>query len=111
MPNALANQRAIVTGGTRGIGRAIVDALIAEGASVTLCGQTAESAAAAVAELGNPRVFGTGANVASEEDVARLFAFAEEKMGGVDILVANAGIGIFQPAGDMQISDWKKTID
>lgn len=48
----------------------------------------------------------------SEEDVARLFDFATARMGGVDILVvASAGIGLFQAAGDMEIADWKRTID
>jgi 3-oxoacyl-[acyl-carrier protein] reductase len=108
---SLLNQRAVVTGGSRGIGRAIVEALLAEGAVVTLCGRTEESTAAAVAELAHPRCHGIAADVADEPQVERLFAFAQERMGGVDILVASAGIGIFQAAGDMEIADWKRTID
>ncbi|MFN0100705.1 MAG: SDR family oxidoreductase [Bryobacteraceae bacterium] len=108
---ALQNKRAIVTGGTRGIGRAIVEALLADGALVTLCGRTAESTAAAVEELDSAKAFGVAADVSREEDVAGLFRFAGERMGGVDILVANAGIGIFQPAGEMPLEDWKRTID
>jgi 3-oxoacyl-[acyl-carrier protein] reductase len=104
-------KRAIVTGGSRGIGRAIVGALLAEGAAVTLCGRTAESAARAVAELATPNVHGIGADVSREEDVAALFRFAQERMGGVDILVASAGIGVFQPSGDMPIEDWKRTVE
>lgn len=111
MAHLLNGKRAIVTGGTRGIGRAIVEALLAEGAVVTLCGQTAESAKRAVAELDHPNVHGTGADVSQESDVAALFRFAIGRMGGVDILVANAGIGIFKPAGDMTIEEWKRTID
>jgi NAD(P)-dependent dehydrogenase (short-subunit alcohol dehydrogenase family) len=107
----LTGKRAVVTGGTRGIGRAIVEALLAEGASVLLCGRTAESAAAAVGEIGHPRVFGTGADVSVEADVAALFRAAAERMGGVDILVANAGIGIFKPAGELTLEEWKRTID
>ena len=111
MSTSLLSKRAIVTGGTRGIGRAIVEALLAEGAVVTLCGRTAESTAAAVAELASPGAHGIAADVSEEADVAALFRFAGERMGGVDILVANAGIGIFQPAGDMTLEDWKRTID
>jgi 3-oxoacyl-[acyl-carrier protein] reductase len=107
----LTGKRAVVTGGTRGIGRAIVESLLAEGASVLLCGRTAESAAAAVAEIGHPQVFGTGADVSVEADVATLFQTAVERLGGVDILVANAGIGIFKPAGDLSLEEWKRTID
>lgn len=108
---SLLNQRVVVTGGSRGIGRSIVEALLAEGAVVTLCGRTEESTAAAVAELAHPRCHGIAADVADEAQVERLFAFAQERMGGVDILVASAGIGIFQAAGDMEIADWKRTID
>jgi 3-oxoacyl-[acyl-carrier protein] reductase len=111
MRESLKSKRALVTGGTRGIGRAIVEALLAEGATVTLSGRTAESAAAAVAEIGSPHVFGTGADVSSESDVDALFAFAVEKMGGLDILVANAGIGVFKPAGELTVEEWKRTID
>ncbi len=111
MRETLVNKRAVVTGGTRGIGRAIVEALLAEGAAVTLCGRTAESTAAALAELGGGRVYGMAADVTREEEVAALFRLAEEKMGGVDILVANAGIGVFKPAGDLTLDDWKRTID
>lgn len=111
MSHPLTNKRAIVTGGTRGIGRAIVEALLDAGAVVTLCGRTEASTAAALAALANPNAAGIAADVSNEEDVARLFRFAEERMGGVDILVANAGIGIFQPAGDLSIEDWKRTID
>ena len=108
---SLLNQRAVVTGGSRGIGRAIVEALLAEGAIVTLCGRTEASTATALAELAHPHAHGIAADVSAEADVARLFAFAEERMGGVDILVASAGIGLFQAAGDMEIADWKRTID
>lgn len=111
MNTALLNKRAIVTGGTRGIGRAIVEALLAEGATVTLCGQTAESTTAAVTELATPKAHGIAADVSVEADVAGLFQFAGERMGGVDILVANAGIGIFKPAAEMSLIDWKRTID
>jgi len=111
MSTLLQNKRAIVTGGTRGIGRAIVEALLAEGAIVTLCGRTEESTVVAVAELANPGVHGIAADVSDETDVAALFRFAVDRMGGVDILVANAGIGIFQPAGEMSLADWKRTID
>ena len=111
MNNSLLDKRAIVTGGTRGIGRAIVEALLGAGAVVTLCGRTAESTAAAVAEFASPRAHGIAADVSAEADVAGLFRFAGERMGGVDILVANAGIGIFQPAAELSLDDWKRTID
>jgi NAD(P)-dependent dehydrogenase (short-subunit alcohol dehydrogenase family) len=59
----------------------------------------------------HPNAHGIAADVSDCDDVVRLFQFATERMGGVDILVASAGIGIFQAAGDMEIADWKRTID
>jgi NAD(P)-dependent dehydrogenase (short-subunit alcohol dehydrogenase family) len=115
MDTPLLHKRAVITGGTRGIGRAIAEALLASGAMVTICGRTSESTAAAVAELAGagaePRAFGIAADVTDAADIDRLFDFAEASMGGVDILIANAGIGIFQPAGEMSIADWKRTIE
>jgi 3-oxoacyl-[acyl-carrier protein] reductase len=111
MPTPISRKRVIVTGGTRGIGRAIVEALLEEKAVVTFCGRTEDSAARTLAELSNPDAFAIGADVSDETDVASLFRFAEERMGGVDILVASAGIGVFQPAGEMSLDDWKRTID
>ncbi len=111
MRMALTGKRAVVTGGTRGIGRAIVEALRAEGVEVTFCGRTEETVAAAMAELGEEGVWGVVADVTSEEDVARLFRVAEERMGGIDIVVANAGIGLFRAAGEMTVAEWRRTID
>lgn len=111
MHNPIENRRAIVTGGTRGIGRAIVEALLDDGALVTFCGATPESVNKSLSEISHPKVFGVAADVSSEDDVSSLFAFAVKQMGGVDILIANAGIGIFAPAGDLTVEQWKKTLD
>jgi len=111
MHTPLENRRAVVTGGTRGIGRAIVEALLADGAVVTFCGTTQQSVNKCRSEISHPNVFGVAADVSSEDDVSSLFAFAVKRMGGVDILVANAGIGIFAPAGDLTVEQWKKTLD
>lgn len=110
MRQPLQGKRAVVTGGTRGIGRAIVEGLLAEGAAVTLCGRTPESTAAAVEELGHPQVYGKAADVGRQPDVEALFDFALERMGGIDILVANAGVGIFGATGDLSAEQWDETI-
>jgi len=111
MDQSLNNRRAVVTGGTRGIGRALVEALLQEGAQVTFCGATQASVNKALSEISHPKVSGVAADVSNEDDVSTLFAFATERMGGVDILIANAGIGIFGPAGDLSVEQWKKTLD
>jgi len=107
----MTGKRAIVTGGSRGIGRAIVEALLDEGAAVTFCGVREDSVARAVEDLASPRVFGARADVSREEDVAALFQFGKERMGGLDILVASAGIGVFAASAEMSIADWKRTVD
>ena len=109
----LIGKKAIVTGGTRGIGRAVVEQLLDAGVSVVLTGTTALGLADALKELTRPgiNVYGIIADVSREEDVEALFAFADKTLGGLDILVNNAGIGIFQPAGDMSLQDWKRVLD
>jgi NAD(P)-dependent dehydrogenase (short-subunit alcohol dehydrogenase family) len=80
----LAGRRALVTGGSRGIGKAVAAALVAEGAIVTICGRTADTLAAASAELG---VHSVVADTGDDESVRALVASAVAAMGGVDILV------------------------
>ena len=103
---------AIVTGGTRGIGRAIVEQLLAQGASVALCGRTRESVDRAVAVL-RPlgTVFGYPADISKAEQVARFFEAVDKEFGGVDILVNNAGEGVFRKVADMTIEEWHRNID
>ena len=109
----LNGKKAIVTGGTRGIGRAVVEALARAGAKVLLTGTTQKSADQAVEEIGREglKVFGFPADVSREEDVLHLYEFADQTLGGLDILVNNAGVGLFQPAGEMSLLDWKRVVD
>ncbi len=106
-------KKAIVTGGTRGIGRAVVEALARAGVDVLLTGTTQKSTEKAVEELSRAslKVFGFPADVSREEDVLHLYEFADRTLGGLDILVNNAGIGVFQPAGEMSLLDWKRVVD
>ena len=107
-------KRAIVTGGTRGIGRAITETLLDAGCTVLFCGRSAEAVQLALDEL-RPRfgtkVFGQSADVSSLDEVEKLFAYADEVMGGLDILINNAGIGIFARMADFTIEDWRRVID
>ena len=89
----------MVTGGTRGIGRAIAERLLREGASVAICGRSAESVDKVIKEWKQKygaQVFGAAADVSKLEDVRRFFDAVDSHFGGADFLINNAGIGIFQ---------------
>jgi NAD(P)-dependent dehydrogenase (short-subunit alcohol dehydrogenase family) len=103
---------AAVTGGTRGIGRAIAERLLREGAAVAICGrspETVERAVAQMAALG--KVFGRAADVRRIDDVREFFRAIDERFGGLDILVNNAGEGVFRKVGEMQPDEWHRNID
>lgn len=109
---SLSGKIAIVTGGTRGIGRAIAELLLREGASVAICGRTRESVDRAVAEmkpLGN--IFGHPADISDPRQVRTFFEAVDGAFTGLDILVNNAGQGVFKKVGDMTPQDWHHNID
>ncbi len=114
MDRFLDGKTAVVTGGTRGIGRAIAAALLRQGASVAICGRSAEAAEHAAAELragSDGKVIGKTADVGQWEDVRAFFQLVEREFGGLDILVNNAGVGVFRPAGELTVEEWRRTID
>ncbi|MFT4086019.1 MAG: 3-oxoacyl-ACP reductase FabG [Gordonia sp. (in: high G+C Gram-positive bacteria)] len=88
----LAGKTAVVTGGAQGIGLAIAQRFIAEGAHVVLGDMNAEAVEQAAAQLGADVALGIACNVTSADDVAALFAAAVEKFGSLDVVVNNAGI-------------------
>jgi 3-oxoacyl-[acyl-carrier protein] reductase len=94
MFNSLAGRSAIVTGGSRGIGRGIADRLATAGVNVLVTGRDQDNLDACVAELaGRPgAVSGLAADVTSPNDCARVVAVAVERHDGLDIVCANAGI-------------------
>jgi len=103
---------AIVTGGTRGIGRAIAENLLRHGVTVSICGRSQQSvdrAVAAMKPLGT--VSGYAADVTQPAQVAHFFEAVEKEFGGLDILVNNAGEGVFRKVGDMTIEEWHRNID
>jgi len=109
---SLAGKVAVVTGGTRGIGRAIVERLLHERVSVAFCGRTRESADEALRVLASTgNVSAHAVDVTKPEEVGRFFREVDETFGGVDILVNNAGAGIFRKVGDMTLEDWRRNID
>ncbi|HEY1218618.1 MAG: SDR family oxidoreductase [Bryobacteraceae bacterium] len=109
---SLSGKLAVVTGGTRGIGRAIAERLLREGAAVALCGRTnqsVETALGALRPLG--RVFGMPADVTQPDQVSGFFAAVDREFGGLDILVNNAGQGVFGKVADLTIEQWRANIE
>lgn len=110
----LSGKVCLVTGGTRGIGRAIAKMLLTEGAAVAICGQSQETVDRAVTELAREtagKVKGKAADVRNHDQVRELFQFVDRELGGLDVLVNNAGIGIFRHVRDLSLEEWQRTIE
>lgn len=108
----LENKVAIVTGGTRGIGYAIVENFLKNGAKVALFGSKEESVTKAVNKLKekNPdyEVIGYFPNLTNEEEIKQTFEEIKNKYGKIDILVNNAGISSSTPLENFTIEEYEK---
>jgi len=109
----LAGQAAVVTGGSRGIGLAIADALASAGASVAITGRDQAHLDRARKQLAahGPAVAALRADVRIAEEAERAVAEAAAAFGGLDILINNAGIGLFSKASEMSIQQWRDVIE
>jgi 3-oxoacyl-[acyl-carrier protein] reductase len=109
----LAGAVALVTGGSRGIGRAIGLRLAELGADVAICARDAAALEAVGAELKKcgRRVFALVADVTRSADVENLVTKTEAALGAVTILVNNAGIGVFGPAHEKTEADWDRVLN
>ena len=109
---SLTEKIALVTGGTRGIGRAIAERLLEEGARVAICGRSQESVDRAVGEMGGAgRIFGTVTDISKAGEVRAMFQAVDHTFGGLDILVNNAGQGRYKKVGEMTTEEWHMNID
>ena len=110
----LEGKTAVVTGGTKGIGRAIAESLVKAGVNVSLSARHEHDIERAVAELneaGSGRAAGFFCDVRDDAQVKAFFAQTVEQFGGVDILINNAGIGMFETVELMSAEDFRAVIE
>ena len=104
---------AVVTGGTKGIGRAIAEALAREGLNVCVGARSLDEVKQTVRELEGLGVSATGAacDVRASEECDALIGHAVEELGGVDVLVNNAGIGLFKPVEETTPEEFRAVLE
>jgi 3-oxoacyl-[acyl-carrier protein] reductase len=114
MEGALNGKRALVTGASKGIGFAIAEALLREGASVMICarngGELDEAASRLKQQAHGKKVAAQAADVSDSEQVARLFAAVDRELGGLDTLINNAGLGVFRATAELSVEEWDRVI-
>ena len=110
----LKGKTAVVTGGTKGIGRAIAQSLVNAGVNVSFSARhesEIERAAAELNQAGSGRAAGFFCDVRDEAQVKAFFAQTVEKFGGIDIVVNIAGIGMFATVESMSADDFRAVIE
>ena len=99
---------AIVSGGGTGIGAATARRFATEGAKVVVTGRRPEPIEAVAAEIGGRAVAG---DTADDAHVRAAVEAAREAFGGLDVVVASAGLGFFGPVGNVEDQEWQRTLD
>ena len=107
----ISGQVAVVTGGSRGIGRAIAEALVREGVAVAICGRGELSLTSALKDLnGAGRAVGMACDVGEWRQAMAFYRFLDGELGDLDILVNNAGVGRFAPLDRLTPEEWDEVI-
>lgn len=110
----LDGKRALVTGGSKGLGKVIATALAEAGADVALASRSLEECRAAAREISSTtgrKAIPIAADVVKESDVQRMVDTAQKDLGPIDILINNAGTNIRGNAHDLSESDWDTVVD
>ena len=110
MSRKLENKVAVITGGSAGIGRAIATLFAAEGARVVITGRNADTLAEAAAAIGHG-VLGIPCDSSVPADLDQLYRTVEEKLGKIDVLVANAAVYVLAPLADFTEEMFDKQSD
>ncbi len=115
MSKKLYDLRAIITGGTQGLGRAIMEEFLREGAKVAFCGRSVELVRKTEEDLNASypgKVRGYKCDVGLDADVSSFVEAAQQWLGGVEALVNNAGVlGPLGPATDVSWEEWQETLN
>ena len=110
----LDGRTALVTGGSRGLGKVFCQALAEAGAEIVLCSRNEEQAKAAAEEIEEAtkkKVLGIKTDITNPEEVENLITRTIEEFGHIDILVNNAGINIRHPVAEFPDEEWLRVID
>jgi len=108
------NKVALITGGTKGIGKGVAEALLELGMKVAITSRTltaAENAAEELNKSGKGKALGVKADVRSMESQVQAVDAVLKEFGQIDVLVANAGLGHFASITDLTADEWQETID
>ncbi|MBA4195947.1 MAG: short-chain dehydrogenase [Chitinophaga sp.] len=111
--NKLENKVAYITGGSKGIGLGIAQSLLNEGMKVAITGRNIQAVqeAAKALDAGGERVLAIQSEVSVAADEVKAIQQTIEHFGQVDVVIANAGVGIFGSIEDLTEEQWKQTID
>jgi NADP-dependent 3-hydroxy acid dehydrogenase YdfG len=107
----LKNKVAYITGGTKGIGFGIAQALLRQGMKVGISGRSQKSVDKALKDLNNESVLGIVSDVSKIDNEKKAVSKIMDKWGQLDVVLANAGVGNFAPIDEMTDSDWHQMID
>lgn len=112
--NKLPGKTAFITGGSKGIGYGIAESLLKEGMNVAITSRTqqaADEAAVKLSKIGTGKVIGLASDVRDLDSQKAAVEKTVKTFGGIDVLVANAGLGHFANVLDMTPDQWNETID
>lgn len=110
----LEGRTALVTGGSKGLGRAMALALAQAGANVVICSRNSDEAAEeakAIAQATGRTTAGFGCDVTNGKSVAELALNCRERFGRVDILLNNAGVNVRKPTAELTEDDWNQVVN
>ena len=114
MSESIKSKRALITGASKGIGLCIAEALRGEGADVFVCSRNQQSVDETMGALqeksGTGKIGGCAADVGDSKQVEKLFQAADEALGGLDILINNAGIGTFRATAELRVAEWDRLL-